>query len=152
MIVRLARWLGVFLLCCAAAPALANTALFDQIEAKSGKPLPMEQRFQIAKAIKAYSDLLRDRDELLVNEVTRLTGLPPRQILVLAQRGGALLPRIEALLKRKLPEGDAQQLRAAETARKTALQAAREKLIGRMAAQGGLSPQAATELLPKFGL
>jgi len=147
-----ARWFGWLLLLGAVAPALANTALFDQIETKSGKPLPLEQRYQIAKAIKAYSDLVRDRDELLVNEVTRLTGLPPQQILVLAQRGGALLPRIEALLKRKLPEGDAQQLRAADTARKTALQAAREKLISRMAAQGSLSPQAVADLLPKYGL
>ncbi len=152
MSARLARWLGWLLLLGAGTPALANTALFDQIEAKSGKPLPLEQRYQITKAIKAYSDLLRDRDELLVNEATRLTGLPPQQILVLAQQGGMLLPRVEALLKRKLPAGDAQQLRAAEAAYKTALQVAREKLISRMAAQGGLSPQAVVELLPKFGL
>jgi hypothetical protein len=149
---RLAHWLSVLLLCCAVAPALADTMLFDQIEAKSGKPLSLEQRYQITKAIKGYSDLQRDRDELLVNEVTRLTGLPPQQILVLAQRGGALLPRVEALLKKKLPAGDAQQLRAAEAAYKTALQTAREKLISRMAAQGSLTPQAAAELLPKFGL
>jgi len=136
----------------AIAPSLASTALFDQIEAKSGKPLALEQKYQLAKAIKAYTDLQRERDELLVNEVTHLTLLPPQQIFLLLQQGGGLLPKIEALLKRKLPAGDAQQLRAAEAARKAALQVARDKLVNRTAAVGGLPAPTVLEILPKFGL
>lgn len=152
MIAHLVRWLGLLALCGAIAPALANTALFDQIEAKSGKPLPLEQKYQLSKAIKAYADLQRERDELLVSEASRLTLLPPQQIYLLVQQGGGLLPKIEALLKRKLPAGDAQQLRAAETARQTALQAAREKLVNRVASIGNLPAPTVLEILPKFGL
>ncbi len=146
-------WLIVLLVFFGAvSPALANTALFDQVEAKSGKPLALEQRYQLALAIKAYTDVQRERDELLVGEIARLTLLPAPQILFLAQQGGSLLAKIEVLLKRKLPAGDAQQVNAAAAARQTALQAAREKLVSRVAAIGGLSAQAAREILPKFGL
>lgn len=152
MIARLLRWLGCLALLVTCAPALANSAWFEQVEAKSGKPLGLEQRYQLSKAIKAYTDLQRDRDELLVGETARLTLLLPQQIFLLLQQGGSLVPRIEALLKRKLPAADAQQLRAAEAARKTALQAAREKLVSRMATLAGLSAPAVLEILPKFGL
>ena len=152
MIARLFCWLGFFALLGAIAPALANTALFDQIETKSGRPLPLEQKYQLSKTIKAYADLQRDRDELLVGEASRLTLLPPQQVFMLVQQGDNLVAKIEALLKRKLPAADAQQLRAAEVARKTALQAAREKLVNRVAAIGSLPVQAVLEILPKFGL
>lgn len=151
MIARLLRWLGCLALF-ACAPALANSAWFELVEAKSGKPLGLEQRYQLAKAIKAYTDLQRDRDELLVGEASRLTLLPPQQVFLLVQQGGNLLPRLEALLKRKLPAADAQQLRSAEAARKAALQAAREKLVNRIGTLGGLSAPAVLEILPKFGL
>jgi len=147
------RWLATLLVFFGAiAPALANTALFEQIEAKSGKLLTLEQKYQLSKAIKAYTDLQRERDELLVGEASRLTLLPPQQIYLLVQQGSGLVPKIEALLKRKLPAGDAQQLRAAEATHKAALQAGREKLVNRVAAIGSLPAPTVLEILPKFGL
>lgn len=134
------------------AVASANTQLFDQLEAKSGKALSLDQRYQVAKAVKTHDDLLRDLDAQLVGEVMRLTGLPPGQILQMARLGGSLAGKIELTLKRKLTDPAARQIRTAEEARRSAIADARQKLAARLAAISGAPPQTVIEMLPGFGL
>lgn len=146
------QYLLTFFLLLLSAVASANTQLFDQLEAKSGKALSLDQRYQVAKVVKAHDDLLRDQDAQLVGEVMRLTGLPPGQILQMARLGGSLTAKIELTLKRKLPEAQARQIRAAEEARRSSIADARQKLAARLAAISGASPQTVIEMLPGFGL
>ncbi len=146
------KYLVTLFLLFACAGASANTQLFDQLEAKSGKFLSLDQRYHIAKAIKTHDDLLRELDAKLVTEVTGLSGLPPGQILQMARLDGSLIAKIELTLKRKLPEAKARQVRAAEETRRSAILAAREKLAARLASSAAVSPQTVIDMLPGFGL
>jgi hypothetical protein len=148
----MSKYLVALFLLFVGAGAAANTQLFDQLEAKSGKFLSLDQRYQITKAIKAHDDLLRDQDAKLVNEVMAVTGLPPGQILQMAHLDGSLIAKIELTLKRKLPEAKARQIRAAEETRRSAILAAREKLAACLASIVAVSPQTVIEMLPGFGL
>lgn len=148
----MSKYLVALFLLFVGAGAAANTQLFDQLEAKSGKFLSLDQRYQITKAIKTHDDLQRELDAKLVNEVTALTGLPPGQILQMAHLDGSLIAKIELTLKRKLPEAKARQIRVAEEARRSAMLAAREKLAARLAVIAALSPQTVIDMLPGFGL
>lgn len=148
--------LRFLLLCClalgGAGLAWADAALFEQLEARAGKGLALEQRFQVSKAVKAYDDLAREREGRLVGEVVRLTGLPAAQVLHLTRLEGSLVPKVEATLKRRLPDHQLRQLREAEENRRVTVQAAREALAARLGAIAGVSPQTVIEILPRFGL
>ncbi|MBS4098892.1 MAG: hypothetical protein KGZ83_18880 [Sulfuricella sp.] len=132
--------------------AWADMRFFDQLEAKSGKSLTLDQRFQVSKALKACDDQERDQDARLVGEVARLTGLPAGQILQMARLEGSLAAKIESTLKRKLGESLVRQIRAAEEARRSSIQAARQAVAARLGSISGLSPQTVIDMLPGFGL